>query len=119
MARGRVSDEGRGESMGTVNRDRTRRRMAEMEDELTTGKVRKEVPEAAELFVSARSIEPSTGRKYRRIMERLKSFAAGRRLATVDAITLEHLDAYRLTRKLNPLGWAKELQPLRTFFSSA
>src|SRR5262245_49750715 len=114
---GRIKGKRVRESMDTVNWDRARRRMAELEDELADGKVRKAVAEAAELFLSARSIEPSTGRKYRRIMERLKTFAAVRGLATVDAIGLEHLDEYRLTRELNALSWSKELQLLRTFFS--
>jgi site-specific recombinase XerD len=102
--------------MDTASWDRARRRMAELEDELACGKVRKSVSDAAEAFLSARTVEPSTGRKYRRIMDRLKAFAAARGLVTVDRITLEQLDAYRLTRKLNALSWSKELQLLRTFF---
>ena len=104
------------ESMETANWDRARRRMAELESELAGDRVRKPVPEAAEAFLSARSIEPSTERKYRRIMERLKAFAATRGLGTMDRITVGQLDAYRLTRKLSALSWSKELQLLRTFF---
>src|SRR6185369_7635432 len=91
---GRIKGKRVPESMETVNWDRARRRMAELEEELAGGKVRKAVAEATELFLCARTMEPSTGRKYRRIMERLKTFAAGSGLATVDAIGLEHLDEY-------------------------
>jgi site-specific recombinase XerD len=113
---GRVRHRRVRESMETVNWDRARRRMAELEDELASGRVRKPVADATDIFLDARSIEPSTARKYRRIMARLKAFAAERGLTTVDRITLEQLDAYRLTRKLNALSWSKELQLLRTFF---
>ena len=102
--------------MDTVNWDRARRRMAEIEAELTGGKVRKSVPDATEAFVASRTMERSTEKKYRRTMNRVKAFAAEHGLAFVDHILLEHLDEYRLTRKVNALSWSKELQLLRTFF---
>jgi site-specific recombinase XerD len=104
------------ESMETVNWDRARRRMAELEDDVASNKVRKSVSEAAESFIAARNIEASSARKYQRVMKRLKEFSVAGGLSTVDRINLDHLDAYRLTRKLNALSWSKELQLLRTFF---
>lgn len=103
-------------SMDTVNWQRAQRRAAEIEGEVLDGKVRKRVSEAAESFIASRATEPSTRKKYVRIMKRLVEFCAGRGLANVDRISLEALDGYRASRKLLPLTWTKELQLLRTFF---
>ncbi len=105
------------QSMNTVNWSRATRRMAELEEQVVGGKVQKSVADATEAFLSSRNIEPTTARKYRMIAQRLLQFAKRRDIGTVERITLEDLDAYRATRKLNALSWSKELQVLRTFFS--
>ncbi len=104
-------------SMETVNWGRATRRMAELEEETASGRVRKSVVEATAAFLESRSIEPTTERKYRMIVDRFQEFAKARELATIDRITLEDLDAYRTTRKMNALSWSKELQFLRTLFA--
>jgi integrase/recombinase XerC len=93
------------------------RRLAELEEEAISGRARKPIAAAGGEFLSSRTIESSTATKYTRIMARLKTFAQQRNLANVDQFTLEHLDGYRATRKLNALSWSKELQFLRTFFA--
>ena len=102
------------QSMDTGNWARAIRKMAQLE--AGDGPVRKPVAEAVEAFLVGRQVERSTTRKYKRIMERLTEFAAKRGIGTVDRLTLEDLDAYRATRKLQALTWSKELQLLRTFF---
>lgn len=103
-------------SLETTNWARARRRMQDIEDELSSGRTRKAVEEAAALFLAGREVEESTGRKYRRIMNRLAEFCDRESLSTVDRVGLEHLDEYRATRDINALSWSKELQLLRTFF---
>jgi len=100
--------------MNTGNWARAIRHMAELE--AGGGPIRKPIDEATEAFLSNRPVEPSTARKYKRILARLTDFAQKSGAATVDRLTLESLDAYRATRKLKPLTWSKELQLLRTFF---
>jgi len=103
--------------MDTTNWARARRRADKIEEEVSSGRVRKSIADAAAAFLSDRQIEDSTSRKYRRIMRRLTEFTAREGLEAVDRITLSNLDAYRCGRSLNALSWSKELQLLRTFFS--
>src|SRR5258708_18371454 len=104
------------QSLDTVNWARAKRRLSDLEDEIIEGKVTKSVPEAADAFLIDRKAGASTGRKYRRIMARLREFATAKGIKLVNELTLEHLDTYRTTRMLNELSWSKELQLLRTFF---
>jgi hypothetical protein len=104
------------ECLDTVNWAPARRRIGEIESDAAEGKIRKSVADASDAFTASRETEPSTTRKYKRIMKRLTEFAEANQLDTVSRILLKHLDAYRLTRKLNALSWSKELQLLRTFF---
>ena len=106
-----------GRALDTVNWARAMRRMVELEEEATSDRVRKPVADAAQAFLSDRTIEPSTGRKYKRTMARLTRFMTDNSLAFMDQVQLEHLDSYRATRQLSALSWSKELQLLRTFFS--
>jgi len=106
-------------TLDTINLEIAWRRARALEDDLDSGKVRKSFPEAVENFLASRSIEPSTMRKYRRVMSRLVDFAESHHLATVDKLRLEHLDEYRLSRGLCDLSWQKELQLLRTFLDFA
>jgi len=105
------------QSLDTSSWDRARRRLADIESEAAGERVRKPFPDALDTFLIAREVEGSTLRKYKRILTRLKEFAARHEIATVDRLGLEHLDAYRQTRRVNALSWSKELQLLRTFFS--
>ncbi len=105
------------QSMDTVNWQRAGRHAAELEGDAESGRPRKRVAEATAAFLADRAAVPSTMRKYRRIMNRLEEFAIAGGLRTIDAIGLEHLDAYRATRALSALSWSKELQLLRTFFA--
>jgi site-specific recombinase XerC len=89
--------------------------MKALEAELEFGRIRKSVREATEAFITAASVEPSTLRKYRRVMNRLATFADDAGVVTVDALRLDHLDDYKRLRKLCDLSWQKELQLLRGF----
>jgi site-specific recombinase XerD len=110
------------ESLGTRDWGRAGRRLAALEDEL--GKAangepaaqRKPVKEATAIFLGQREVEPSTMKKYRRVMDRIAAFSQSKNLIHIDEFTLDLLDQYRLTRKLCALSWQKELQLLRTFF---
>jgi integrase len=113
---GRVKGRRVRESMETVNWDRARRRMAELEDELTGAESVSRFLRRPKRSWRRAASRGRTGRKYNRIMNRLKAFAAAHGLTMVDQITLEHLDHYRGARELSPLSWSKELQLLRTFF---
>ena len=103
------------ETLDTTNLDVAKRKVDALEKELESGTVRKPFGEAVEAFISGRSVEPSTMRKYRRILSRLTDFAREYNVATIDQLRLEHLDPYRASRGLCDLSWQKELQLLRTF----
>ena len=107
-------------SLRTRDWQRALRRLVELEQEQHPGPERKSVSEAATAFLAAKEgVAPATVRKYRRVLQRLGQFASGRGILTLDALTLQDLDAYRKSRKLKPLTWSKELQLLRQFFSFA
>jgi site-specific recombinase XerD len=89
----------------------------DLESQLAEGACFKPVAEAVDAFLASRSAEPSTGRKYRRILRYLGKFLAVRERDTIDRVRLEDLDEYRRTRELCALSWSKELQLLRTFFA--
>lgn len=104
-------------SLKTTNWERAKRRMARLEDDLETDKIRKPVADAADAFVNAQDAQHATMHKYRRVMNRLTEFAKTNRFEFMDEFTLEHLDRYKQTRELSPLTWQKELQTLRGFWS--
>lgn len=105
------------ESMNTSNWGRATRRMAELEEQAVSGRARKPVADAVAAFLGSLDIQPSSMRKYRRILTKLQEHTQREALFTVDRIGLEDLDRYRATRELNALSWSKELQLLRTFFA--
>ena len=105
------------QSLETMNWDRARRRIMDLEADADGGKTRKVITEATEAFLTRRQVEASTETKYRRIVSRLHDFSEAEGIETIDQFTLEHLDAYRATRQLSDLSWSKELQFLRTFFA--
>ena len=104
------------QSLKTTNYDRAKRRLAELEAEIETGKVRKSVTDATAAFIAAQDAQPTTMHKYRRIMNRLVEFSKSAGVDQVDAFTLEHLDCYKQSRPISPLTWQKELQTLRGFW---
>lgn len=114
---GHVNDQRVRLSMDTGSWDRARRKLGEIEEELNSPRIRKELHDTADSFLEAREVESSTARKYRRVMARLKDFAKLRSILYLDEVSLELLDDYRASRPLNALSWSKELQLLRTFFA--
>src|SRR5215467_1435374 len=78
------------ESLGTRDWARAGRRLAAREDELNqqadghAGVARRSVDAAAAMFLAQRDVEPSTFKKYRRILDRLGTFAKGRGIGSVD-----------------------------------
>jgi integrase/recombinase XerD len=104
------------QAMNTVNWARAVRRMAEIEADVAEGRARKPVGEAVEDFLKSRQGAPETTRKRMLVMSFLKRFAVSTGIETVDWFRLEDLDAYRISRSVNPLSWSTELQRLRTFF---
>ena len=108
------------QSLNTRDWARAGRKLATLEDQLNRGghaaARRRTVADAAALFLAQREVEPSTMKKYRRIMDRVETFAGERHIASMDNFTLDLLDEYRLTRNICALSWQKELQLLRTFF---
>jgi integrase len=61
-------------------------------------------------------LEPETKRKRRKVLRYLEEFLSARAVRTLDQIDLDSLNAFRNTRKITPLTWAKELEILRHFF---
>lgn len=107
-------------SMETRDWARAGRKLADLE-ERTRGKAeperrRKAILEAVNIFLAQLSAQPSTNKKYGRILNFFSAFASARSLAFVDEWRLDDLDEYRLGRPLCSLSWQKELQFLRTFF---
>jgi site-specific recombinase XerD len=102
-------------TLDTINLEIAWRKVRAMEADLEAGRVRKPFSEAVEAFLTGRSVEPSTMRKYRRILSRLTDFASEYSIVTIDQLRLDHLDPYRAGRMLCDLSWQKELQLLRTF----
>jgi integrase len=64
------------------------------------------------------SLESSTQRKYKNVLEQLGTYCELVRIVDLDQLeNIERLDAYRASRKIAVITWAKELQTLRQFFS--
>jgi site-specific recombinase XerD len=109
-------------SLDTCDLARAGRKLATLEEELqrpgsAPAAIVKSVGAAGELFLSQREVEPSSLKKYRRVMGRLSSFAGSKSISSVEGFTLADLDQYKLSRELCALSWQKELQLLRTFFA--
>jgi integrase len=112
------------QSLETRDWARAGRKLADLEyrlDQQAKGEAQPEpkhkaLPAAVEIFLAQRSVEPSTLKKYRRILNLFSAFARARGLAFVHDWSLDSLDDYRLSRAICALSWQKELQLLRTFF---
>jgi hypothetical protein len=92
------------QAMNTVNWARAVRRMAEIEADVAEGRARKPVGEAVEDFLKSRQGARETTRKRMLVMSFLKKFAVSTGIETVDRFRLEDLDAYRISRSVNPLS---------------
>ena len=76
----------------------------------------KPIDEAAEAFLKhCRELAPPSLRKYRNVLEQLKSFCKARHFGTVSELTVETLDDFRVQRDISALTASKELQTLRQF----
>lgn len=105
-------------SMNTVNWDRARRRMAELEEDLLGGKIRKPVGDAVEAFLASKTVKKTTLDRYRRQLVPFAQFCEEQGIKSLDAVEVETLDAYKIQRsRLAVLTWAKELQTLRDLFT--
>ena len=61
-------------------------------------------------------VSPSTKLNYRRVLRLLGEFTAARGITRVDRIDLDTLNAFRVSRNVNPRTWTKELGTIRQFF---
>jgi site-specific recombinase XerD len=62
------------------------------------------------------SLEFSTRRKYRNVLAQFRAYCQRAGLHDIMQVTVEHLDAFRASRRLSPTTATKELQTLRQFF---
>jgi integrase len=107
------------QSLGTTNAARAARLAAELEKQLAgdSDYVPKPVADAVTAFILSCDVEPATLKKYDRIGRYLSDYLLAQRVQNIGDVLVEHIDQYKLTRKLMPLTWSKELQVLRQFFS--
>ena len=107
------------QSMDTTNWQRAERRLSKLVDRLDGGRPMKKLPGAVDVFLDFKKQSTgavSTIRKYTRIMEGFQAYCKQAGCETVEEITLEHLDEYRIGRDVSALTWSKELELLRGFF---
>ena len=114
---GEVNDIRVRQSLNTSDWARARRRVGDLENGVASGRIRKSVSDAVEAFLGQCDVEPSTLKKYRRVLRYFAEFAEKEHLTHVDQINLEVLDGFRAGRNVVPLTWSKELQTLRQFFT--
>lgn len=106
------------QSLRTVNWDRARRRLAELEEDLIGGKIRKKVGEAVAAFLAGKTVKATTLARYQRQLLPFAAFCEEKGIGTLDAVDVETMDAYKLHRSgLAVLTWAKELQTVRDLFT--
>lgn len=113
---------------GTVNRKRIRdslqtrdlqrayRKIGAMMEE-TPAKPSTTLASAAEQFISSLEVRESSLLKYRRTLRSFLALAIDRGVKNTEDVTVELIDAYRLSRAIAPITWSKELDFLRGFFS--
>ena len=104
------------ESLDTRDWQRAIRKIAAIEDPRAPRV--KTVAEAVTAFENhILSLEPSTQRKYRNVLAHLAAYCERKGVHDVMQLTVEHLDAFRATRRLSPTTATKELQTLRQFLA--
>ncbi len=102
-------------SLHTVNWDRARRRLRELEEDYDVGRIHKTVTEAVKAFLSSKTVKSTTMARYVRQMDPFMEYF---RTKEITSITVEDLDNYKLSRShLAPLTWSKELQTIRDMFT--
>lgn len=102
----------------TRNLEAAKKLMGQLEADLLSGKRRKLVRDAVNVFVGQLSLEDATFKKYVRWLDFLQEYLRAQGIEFVDEIHLELLDGYRgtRTRTVGALAWCKELQFFRQFF---
>lgn len=124
---GEIDGERIRQSLATRDWGRAGRKLAALEDQLNAkaeGRAepedrRKPVSDATAMFIALHHVEPSTMRKYRRIMDRLTAFAKLHGIAFIDQFTLDHLDEYKLTDDSAPCSGRKNCSCCERSLSSA
>jgi site-specific recombinase XerD len=105
------------ESLKTRDLARAAKRMAEFETKRGAGPA-KPLAEAVAAFAQRNAAHaPETKRKYERILRFLCDFCSRRQIASVGAVTIEHLDAYAAERGKSNQTWLKEIEVMRQFFA--
>jgi integrase len=102
-------------SLKTRDWARAKRIMAGLEADVSEGRERKTVADAAELFLDSLELAASSRRKYQHRMDCLCEYFPDSR--TMDQIDLADLDAYKRNRAISSLTWSKELETLRSFWA--
>jgi site-specific recombinase XerD len=103
-------------SLGTRDWQRAIRKLAALEDPQAPRL--KPIPEAIAAFQShILNLERSTQRKYGNVLAQFAAFCQGTGLNDLADCRVEHLDAYRASRKIARTTAQKELETLRAFFA--
>lgn len=103
-------------SLGTRDLRRAGRKLAELEEQ--GPELRKAIHPAIEAFLEQQNtLARGTARNHRRAMNFFGELAERYKLIHLEDVTVEFIDAFRVSRELSPLTWTKELQILRHFFS--
>jgi len=105
------------QSLHTRDWARAGRKIAALESDLDSGRVRKSVPSAVSAFLEQCSVQKPSFKKYSRWLDALCTFVAENNIIHLNELNLECLDRYRASREVCALTWSKELQFLRTFFT--
>jgi len=81
---------------------------------------RKTIAQGVEAFHAANAdLGHGTKRNYRRTLKYLGAFTEHLRAEFIHEIAPDMIDSFRVTRRIRPLTWVKELQTLRHFFRFA
>jgi site-specific recombinase XerD len=103
------------ESLKTRDWGRAGRRAAKLES--PDARRHKPVKDAVAAFEQhIHSLEPSTQRKYKNVLNHFSDYCKGAGLEDLAEITVDSLDGYRSNRKLARITEQKELETLRQFF---
>lgn len=116
---GRVGNKPVRRSLDTISLERARRLALELEDAIRQNREPKPIAEAVDSFLTSRDVRRSTARRYGRAFRPLVDFMAAAGLRNLNEVAIEHLDAFRASRKVSGLTWSKELELLRSFFRFA
>ena len=102
-------------SLETCDWQRAIRKLAALEDPKAP-QVKSVKDGIADFENHVASLEPSTQRKYRNVLAKLREYCERAGIHDIVEVTVERLDAFRAGRGLSPTTSTKELQTLRQFF---